>query len=153
MIQEDPASQIQQALVNEMRLRPPQDIDPQQIRTSLDMSGQLKGFMGITVSASDLGGHEGLPGRILIDVKVSVTAWTHIDEDADGSICDALASDIRQLMPTLNDSNDDWTLPPLDGWAVRFPGIIQASESMLSPDGVYRVKEITATMYLQNTHF
>ena len=115
MIQEDPASQIQQALVDEMRLRPPRGIDPQQIRSSLDMSGQLKGFMGVTVSASDLGGHDGMPGRILADVKVRVMVWTHVDEDMDGSLCDGLASDVRRLLPTLNDNGDDWTLPPLDG--------------------------------------
>ena len=69
MIQEDPARQVQQALINEMRLRPPCGIDPSQIRAKLDTSGEMKGFSGITVSVSDLGGHDGLPGRILVDVK------------------------------------------------------------------------------------
>ena len=150
MIQEDPARQVQQALINEMRLRPPCGIDPSQIRAKLDTSGEMKGFSGITVSVSDLGGHDGLPGRILVDVKVRVMVWTHVDEDKDGSLCDDLASETMRLMPTLNDNNDDWILPPLDGWAVRFPGNIQTDEPELSADGAYRVKEISTTMFLQN---
>lgn len=153
MNQDDPARQIQQALITEMRLRPPCGIDPQQIRAKLDTSGELKGFSGITVSVSDLGGHDGLPGRILVDVKVRVTIWTHVDEDMDGSLCDDLASDARRLMPTLNDTGEDWILPPLDGWAVRFPGTIAVGEPELSDDGAYRIKEITTTMYLQNLAF
>lgn len=152
MNQEDPARQIQTALIGEMRLRPPCGIDPQQIRAKLDTSGELKGFCGITVSVSDLGGHDGMPGRILVDVKVRVMVWTHVDEDMDGSLCDDLASDVRRLLPTLNDNGDDWTLPPLDGWAVRFPGIVQTGEPELSDDGAFRVKELSTTMFLQNTN-
>lgn len=150
--QEEPSQQIQLALIHEMRLRPPCGIDPQQIRAKLDTSGELKGFCGITVSVSDLGGHNGLPGRVLIDVRVRVTIWTHVDEDHDGSLCDNLSSEARKLLPMLNENGNDWTLPPLDGWAVRFPGVIQTGEPELSDDGAYRVKELSTTMFLQNKH-
>lgn len=147
----EPAPQIQQCLIDLLRQAAIPSVDPDDIRGTLDTSGRPKGFTGCTVHAVDRGNHNGIPGRILVDVEVDIDVYSHVNEDADGSICSNAVSFIRPLLPSLSDMGNDWTLPPLENWRVRYPGNWETTGPVLSPDAAYRVYTISATLFLQNT--
>lgn len=110
-----------------------------QIRAALDVSGEPRGPYGIIVAAADLGGHGGLPGRVLVDVRVTITVFTHLDEDADGHRLDDLAAAVMETIPSIGVA--------VPGWHIRFPGVWQLDEATM--DDVFRTADITATLYLQ----
>jgi hypothetical protein len=60
-----------------------------QIRPTLDTSGTPAGISALIVRARDLGGHEGMSSRRLVDVEIRVTVRTHLDEDQDREVHDA----------------------------------------------------------------
>ena len=74
-----------------------------------------------------------------MDVRPSVTIYTHIDEDADGSLCDALASDALALMPTMQYA--------FDGWICHYSGNWTAGDVQM--DGAYRTIQLAATLPLE----
>lgn len=137
-----PADQITACIVHSLRESECMLIVPQeQIRSKLDVSGAPVGFMGAVVTAEDKGGHDGIPGRILIDVAATVQAFTHLDEDADGIEMARLASAVMEALQDI--------AYPLDGWHVRFPGDWTSSESMV--DDAFRRIDFNATLYLQKS--
>lgn len=139
----DPCQQVRHAIVRHLRglcggfARP---IPETQVRGILDVSGEPKDSAGVVVACADLGEHWGASNRrILVDVNPRVVVFTHINEDADGSVCNALVSDVRQALQGLDYS--------LDGWRVAWVGNWTTGEYTL--DGSFRQCELSATMPLQ----
>ncbi len=114
-------------------------IRPSQVRAALDMEGESKDTVGATVSASLIGPHDGTHA-VLSDVSLSVSCWTHLDEDADGSQLDSLAADAADIIATGDIAPDGWR-------QTCRPEPVAISEA--STDGSFRVRQITATIYLQ----
>lgn len=137
-----PADQITACIVTSLRESDCASILPEgQIRSKLDVSGAPVGFMGLVVTAADIGGHNGIPGRILIDVTATVQAFTHLDEDMDGTEMARLSSAVMDAL-----QNIDYNL---DGWTVRFPGDWTATEP--SVEDAFRRVDFTATLFLQTS--
>lgn len=116
-----PATQIKNAIVAHLRGAVNSytlPIPETQIRGILDLSGTPKDVYGITVSTEDLGDHAGNTGRILVDVKATITVFSHLDEDVDGSLCDSLTSDTLQIMQSITYKLDDWVVYWNGNWQV-----------------------------------
>lgn len=116
-----PATQVKNAIVAHLRGAVNSytlPIPETQIRGILDLSGTPKDIYGITVSTEDLGDHAGNTGRILVDVKATITVFSHLDEDVDGSLCDSLASDTLQIMQSITYKLDDWVVYWNGNWQV-----------------------------------
>ncbi len=116
-----PATQIKNAIVAHLRGAVNSytlPIPETQIRGILDLSGTPRDIYGITVSTEDLGDHAGNTGRILVDVKATITIFSHLDEDVDGSLCDSLTSDTLQIMQSITYKLDDWVVYWNGNWQV-----------------------------------
>lgn len=116
-----PATQIKNAIVAHLRGAVNSytlPIPETQIRGILDLSGTPKDVYGITVNVEDLGDHAGNTGRILVDVKATITVFSHLDEDVDGSLCDSLTSDTLQIMQSITYKLDDWVVYWNGNWQV-----------------------------------
>lgn len=136
---ENPAQEITVALVNYLRsLAPSLGIDERQIREIYDLSGQQKELAGISVAVIDKGDHPGNVGRILVDCDVTVTAWTHLNDDADGSLCHSLAGGILFAVQSIT-----YDLP---SWKVAFKGSWQMSSPTAAD--TYRAIQLKATLPL-----
>lgn len=121
-----PALQIRNCIVDFLRLEAGAfslPVLPDQIRGMLDLSGTPKGLYGITVSAEDLGDHAGNTGRILVDIKPSITIWSHLEEDADGYDCNTLVSDVLAIMQDITYGLDGWNVAWNGNWTVSDTGI------------------------------
>lgn len=129
-------------LVDELRLAIPAEVpevQPDQIRFALDMSGELRDSAGITVSCGLSGPHDGAHD-VLSDVALSVSCWTHLDTDDTGVLLGIVTMGVLDLLQVAD------MAPP--GWRMTCqPGPVAMSE--VSTDGSYRVRQITATVYLQ----
>ena len=137
-----PEAQIKEAVVAHLRglcggfANP---IPETQIRGLLDVSGTPKDAYGVVVACDNLGEHWGANNRgILIDAKPRIVIYTHINEDSDGSLCDALVSDVLMAMVGMKYS--------LDGWKVAWGGNWTASECTMVES--YRQCELSATLPL-----
>lgn len=120
--------------------------DAGQIRRALDLSGEYKGACGIVVNVADLGAFENVPNRALISVEATVTCYSHLEADLDGS---ALRQVVAQAMNALASLTY-----ALQGWAVALPnGYGNYSASATTTDGSYRQVSLTATQYLYRTVF
>ncbi len=138
----NPADQIAECLVRGLRLSDCLFFVPQeQIRARLDVSGEPRGFFGLVASAADMGGHSGVPGRILIDIAASVKAYTHLDEDPDGCQLARLGSAAMDALQGIEYG--------MEGWAVRFGGDWTASAP--EADDSFRTQDFSATLFLQRT--
>ena len=114
-------------------------IPVEQIRGLLDVSGTPKDAYGIVVGCDNLGEHWGANNRgILIDVKPRIVVFTHINDDSDGSLCDALVSDVMEAMRRIEYS--------LDGWHVAWGGNWSVGEGVMQES--FRQSELSATMPL-----
>ena len=139
MIAPAPATQIKEAIVAHLRgmigsyTLP---IPETQIRGILDLSGTPKDAYGITVGAEDLGDHAGNTGRILVDIRPTITVFSHLDEDQDGSLCDSLATDTLAIMQTISYS--------LDGWKVYWNGNWSITDTAM--DSSFRQMVLSATL-------
>lgn len=138
---EMPAQQIKAAIVAHLRgvcggftLPIPQE----QIRGLLDVSGTPRDAYGIVVSCEDLGDHFGNTGGVLVDVRPSITIYTHINEDEDGGLCDAIASDVLGAMQSI--------AYILEGWLVAWNGSWTVADTTM--DGSYRQIALSATLPL-----
>lgn len=138
----DPCQQIRQAIIEHLRglaggfARP---IPVTQIRSVLDISGEPKDACGVIVAATNEGDHNGVnTGGILIDIAPRIIAFSHINEDPDGGICNALVSDIRTAINSIQYT--------LDGWKVAWNGSWRTGETTM--DGSYRRIELSATLPL-----
>lgn len=134
-----PATQIKEAIVAHLRgmigsytLPIPQT----QIRGILDLSGTPKDVYGITINAEDLGDHAGNTGRVLVDIKPTITVFSHLDEDQDGTLCDSLASDTLTIMQSIQYK--------LDGWCVAWNGNWVVTDTMM--DNSFRQIVLSATL-------
>jgi len=136
-----PAPFIRDFLIQSLQLSLESLLPPSQVRGQLDVSGEMRGTEGAVVSASDKGGHNGLPGRILVDADVSICVFTHLDDDTDGSRLDELVSAVFGALPSI-------AYPQFPGWRVTFPGIWQASSPQIMDDS-YRQQTLTATIFTQ----
>lgn len=134
-----PAVQIREAIVAHLRGMIGSyslPIPETQIRGILDLTGTPKEAYGITISAEDLGDHAGNTGRRLVDIKPTVTVFSHLDEDADGVLCDALASDTLEILESI--------VYALDGWYVAWNGNWQIADTTMN--GAFRTVVLTATL-------
>lgn len=116
-----PAVQIKEAIVAHLRGMIGSyslPIPETQIRGLLDLSGTPKDVYGITVSAEDLGDHAGNTGRILVDIKPTITVFSHLDDDLDGALCDALVSDTLTIMQSIQYHLDGWHVYWTGNWSV-----------------------------------
>lgn len=134
-----PATQIQGAIVQHLQdnaglfaLPIPTD----QIRRALDLSGEPKDAYGLIVSCADLGDHFGGSQRILVDIRATVIAFTHLNEDENGLQCAALATDALRLVQSITYS--------LDGWRAYSPGNWTCAAPVIS--GNYRQIVLEATI-------
>lgn len=134
-----PATQIKEAIVAHLKGMIGSyslPIPETQIRGILDLSGTPKDVYGITISAEDLGDHAGNTGRILVDIKPTITVFSHLDEDADGALCDALTSDTLDIMQSIQYR--------LDGWHVAWCGNWRVTDTMM--DNSFRQVVLSATL-------
>lgn len=138
----DPCQQVRHAIVVHLQglcngfARP---IPQTQIRAMLDVSGEPKDACGIVVACENAGEHWGANnGGVLVDVRPRIACWTHINEDADGSICAALASDVAEAMRGIEYA--------LDGWYAAWRGNWTIGESEM--EGSFRRVELSATIPL-----
>ena len=116
-----PATQIRNAIVDHLRAEA-QSFSlpalPEQIRGKLDVSGAPKGAWGIVVSAADLGDHGGNTGRVLVDIQPKITVFSHLEEDVDGSICDAISADVLELIQGIQYSLEGWYVAWNGNWTI-----------------------------------
>lgn len=111
----------------------------EQIRGILDASGTPKETFGILVSVTDLGDHAGCTGRILVDVQPQILVYTHINDDPDGSLADSLATDVLNIMPSIQYG--------LDGWLVSYNGNWTATDAVMMDN--FRQITLSAQIPLQ----
>ena len=71
-------------------------------------------------------------------MKPRVVVFTHINEDSDGSLCDALVSDVLDAMRRIEYE--------LDGWHVAWGGNWSAGECVMEES--FRQSVLSATMPL-----
>lgn len=139
---QSPAAQVKQFIIRHLRgvcggFSLP--LPTEQVRGVLDVTGTPKDAWGIVVDCEDLGDHGGMDtGRVLVDVRPTLTVYTHIDEDADGIMCDSLAAEALESVRTLAYS--------LSGWLCHYSGLWTASGPAMN--GAYRVIELAATLPL-----
>jgi len=123
------------------------DLPDGSIRAKLDVSGVPRGPASVIVSARDLGNHNGIPGRILVDVQAIVQIMTHLDEDQDGALADSLMSAAMAALGGATAASYS-----LNGWEVGYPGQWASDEPHIDSDGVFRVCRLSATLFLQKTN-
>ncbi|MBQ7177545.1 MAG: hypothetical protein IJS08_09030 [Victivallales bacterium] len=136
----NPAIQIRDSIITRLQDELRALLPSGQIRGQLDVSGEPRGDRGLVVSCEDLGGHGGMPGRILVDVKANITAFTHLEEDQAGAKLDELVSEVITAVEGLHYS--------LFGWAVGFPGVWQSAPYEIMANS-FRACTISATLFLQ----
>ena len=111
-----------------------------QIRAAYDVSGDPRGAASVIVSCADLGGHNGMRPRILVDCKATVTVMTHLDEDLTGALSDSILNAIIPVIQAFS--------PTLDGWAIRHVTPWQTAEP--TSDGAFRIVAAEATIFTQS---
>lgn len=138
----DPCQQIRQAIIAHLRglcngfARP---IPQTQIRGILDLSGDYKDSCGMVVGCENKGEHWGANNNgILIDVEPRICVFTHLNDDSDGAICNALVSDAVNAIRSIKYD--------LIGWEVKWNGNWVIGECTM--DGSYRQIEMSATLPL-----
>ena len=136
-----PATQIKNAIVAHLRGAVNSytlPIPETQIRGILDLSGTPKDVYGITVNVEDEGDWAGNTGRILVRIKPTITIFSHLDEDVDGSLCDSLTSDTLQIMQSITYN--------LDGWIVSWNGNWQVTDTVM--DNSFRQNVLTTILQI-----
>ena len=113
-----------------------------QIRPTLDTAGTPAGISALIVRARDLGGHEGMSSRKLVDVEIRVTVRTHIDEDQDRAVHDDLVSTVLGI------AGQAWT-PALSGWIVRHCSSADSTDVEADAGGVFRDTDVVQRLLVQ----
>ena len=138
----DPCQQIRAAIIAHLQglcggfARP---INQTQIRAILDVSGEVKDSCGVVVGCDNRGEHWGANnGGRLIDVQPKICVYTHINDDADGAICNAIVNDVLNAIRTITYN--------LQGWQVMWGGNWTVGEVVM--DGSFRQCEMTAILPL-----
>ena len=101
----DPATQLREHIIRYLDFNQPEmPLLEGKVRKLWDVSGDLpQGDTGIVVSCEDLGGHNGMPGRELVDVRVNIRIFTNLDEDDTGVLLDNLESETMRLLAAMPD--------------------------------------------------
>ena len=116
-----PAIQIKEAIVAHLQGEVGSytlPIPSTQIRGILDLSGTPKDAYGITVSAVDEGDWNGAHERILIRITPTITVFTHLEEDQDGSLADSLVTDTLSIMQSIQYDLDGYYVASNGNWSV-----------------------------------
>lgn len=116
-----PAIQIKEAIVAHLQGMVGDYTHPiptTQIRGILDLSGTPKDAYGITVNATDEGDWTGAHERILIRIVPTITVFTHLDEDMDGSLADSLVTDTLSIMQSIEYQLDGYVVASKGNWSV-----------------------------------
>lgn len=116
-----PALQVKEAIVAHLQGRIGDytlPIPSTQIRGILDVSGTPRDAYGITVGAEDQGDWNGAMERILIRIQPTITVFSHIEEDPDGSQADSLAGDTLEIMRTMEYNLDGYVVASNGNWAI-----------------------------------
>ncbi len=118
--------------------------EAQQIRASSDQNDPPMGDAAVIVDVQDMGGHLGLPCRVLVDVQAQVEVRTSLAADPGlenfRRLCAAVGSGLAALQEDL--------LATVENWDVRF--VSSPVESSLSQDALYRFQSFTVTFLLQS---
>ncbi len=117
--------------------------DAGQIRPESDTADPPIGAIAVTVGVQDMGGHLGIPGRILVDVAATVEVRASVTDDPDVSATKAVAAAVFAAIEAI--PNDT----PLDGCTIR-----HHAPWMQSPLGVsdlYRYATFSTTFLIQAT--
>ena len=139
-----PAIQIRDAITAYLRGRAQEfslPVLPDQVRGTLDLSGTPKGLYGIVIAAEDMGDHAGNTGRVLVDIRPSITVFSHLEEDMDGAQCDTLATDALDIMQSI--------AYQLEGWQVAWNGNWAVSGTTMSDS--FRQVTLSATIPIMRT--
>ena len=144
LMTDSPAIQLREHIIHYLSINQPEmPFVSGKVRAVWDVSeGTHVGDESIIVSCEDLGGHNGLPGRTLVDVKVNVRVLTNMDKDDTGVQLDNLESDTMKLLANMPD-------PDLKDWTVNFQGIWMVSEPANPRDNM-RVQVLSTIMFLEN---
>lgn len=135
----DPANEVLDCLLAALKAQAGAlGVDPGQIRRRLDTDGDPKGLSGVTVAVEDRGDHPGCTGRVLVDVGVEVTVWSHLNDDSTGEQCEATGEKVLQLLPSLSYSLSSWRVAYGGGWKRTAPAMA----------GVFRKMVLTAVLPL-----
>ena len=139
-----PATQLREHIIHYLNVNQPEmPLLAGKVRKLWDVSGDMpQGNTGIVVSCEDLGGHNGMPGRLLVDVRVNIRIFTNLDEDDTGVLLDNLESETMRLLAGMQD-------PDLKDWIVRFQGSWTITEPTNPRDNM-RCQVISTTMFLQS---
>ena len=116
-----PAIQIKEAIVAHLQGMVGDYTHPiptTQIRGILDLSGTPKDAYGITINATDEGDWTGAHERILIRIVPTITVFTHLDEDMDGSLADSLVTDTLSIMQSIEYQLDGYQVASKGNWSV-----------------------------------
>lgn len=139
----DPCQEIRHAILSHLRglcggfSRP---IPQTQIRAILDISGEPRDSVGVIVGCENAGEHWGANNHgILMDVRPRLVVFSHLNDDSDGSICNALVNDVVHAMQSIDYSD-------VKGWRVKWNGNWVIGEHAM--DGSYRQVEMSATLPL-----
>lgn len=140
----DPATQLREHIIRYLDFNQPEmPLLEGKVRKLWDVSGDLpQGDTGIVVSCEDLGGHNGMPGRELVDVRVNIRIFTNLDEDDTGVLLDNLESETMRLLAAMPD-------PDLKDWIVDFQGSWTVTEPDNPRDSMRR-QVISTIMFLEN---
>lgn len=115
--------------------------EAEQIRPESDMADPPVGAFAVTVGVQDKGAHLGIPGRILVDVDVTVEVRASVTEDPELSATRALARAVFAAIDGI--ANDihlkDWTIRHHVPWI----------QSPLGVGDLYRYATFTSTFLLQ----
>lgn len=116
-----PAIQIKEAIVAHLRGMIGEyslPIPDTQIRGILDLSGTPKDAYGLTVSATDEGDWTGAHERVLIRITPTITVFTHLEEDQDGSLADSLVTDTLSIMQSIQYNLEGYHVASNGNWSV-----------------------------------
>ena len=141
---EYPATQFNNTLITHLQTALSDDLEAGQIRGRLDVSGDdPRGIIGIVCSTVDSGSHSGTVGRQLIDLSTTITIYTHLDEDADGTNFEGIVEKVITALETFS--------PSVTGWEIHY---IQAPQStpVSMLESVFRTQDFNFVSYLEKTY-
>ena len=121
-----PAIQIRDAIVQHLRGMSyafSLPVAAEQIRGTLDLSGELKGLYGVTVAAEDGGDWAGNTNRTLVSIRPRITVFTHLEDDVDGVQCDVLTTDLLNFMQQISYTLEGWQVAWNGNWQISSTGV------------------------------
>lgn len=117
--------------------------EAKQIRASSDQDDPPMGDAAVIVDVQDMGGHLGIPHRVLVDVQAQVEVRTSLAADPDLERFRKISAAVGEGLASLQADLD----APLDKWDVRF--VSSPVENSLAQDALYRFQSFTLVFLLQ----